>query len=174
MKPIFVKRYSTQNKKAKIDRSNPRHHAVLNKLADEAKWDTPTAAGTGRGMALVESFNSIVGEVAEVRIVDGELRIDMVTCVIDCSVAVNPGQAEAQMHSSIVFGLSVFLGGEITLSDGEIDQSNFHDYEPLRLTEMPQIKVSIIEGSETHAGVGEPSLPPLLPAISKGCFRVNR
>ena len=154
-------------------RNRPRHNAVLDRLASEAKWGTPAPAGVGRGLALATSFESIVGEAVEVRIIDGELRVDTVTCVIDCGVAVNPGQVEAQMHSSIVFGLSAFLRGEITLTDGEIDQSNFHDYEPLRLPEMPRINVSILEGADGPGGVGEPGLPPLLPAIANAVFALT-
>ncbi|MEM7303207.1 MAG: molybdopterin cofactor-binding domain-containing protein [Pseudomonadota bacterium] len=147
-------------------KSKPRYLAVLDKLAEDASWTSRAPANTGRGLALVTSFESIVGEVAEARIVDDELHVDRVSCVIDCGVAVNPGQVEAQMHSSIVFGLSAFLRGEITLEDGEIQQSNFHDYEPVRLPEMPKISVSILEGADTPGGVGEPGLPPLLPAIA--------
>lgn len=157
----------------KLLRNRPRHLAVLDKLASEAGWSTPAAPGVGRGVALVRSFESIVGEVAEVRVIDGELRVDKVFCVIDCGVAVNPGQIEAQMHSSIVFGLSAFLRGEITLSDGEIEQSNFHDYEPLRMPEMPEIRVSIIEGADEPGGVGEPGLPPLLPAVANAVFHLS-
>lgn len=151
-------------------RNEPRHLAVLDRLAAAAGWSTPVAADVGRGLALVASFESIVGEVAEVRIVEGELRVSKVTCVVDCGVAVNPGQVEAQMHSSIVFGLSAFLRGEITISDGEVEQSNFHDYEPLRLPEMPEIHVSIMEGADEPGGVGEPGLPPLLPAVANAIF----
>lgn len=154
-------------------RSQPRHSAVLDRLASEAGWAATAPAGVGRGLALATSFESIVGEAVEVRIVDGELRVDKVTCVIDCGLAVNPGQVEAQMQSSIVFGLSAFLRGEITLTDGEIDQSNFHDYEPLRMPEMPRINVSILEGADGPGGVGEPGLPPLLPAIGNAVFALT-
>ncbi len=154
-------------------RNKPRHLAVLEKLAEKAGWSNPVPDNVGRGLALVTSFESIVGEVAQVRIVDGDLRVDKVTCVVDCGVAVNPGQVEAQMHSSIVFGLSAFLRGEITLADGEIEQSNFHDYEPLRISEMPHINVSIVEGADEPGGVGEPGLPPLLPAVANAVFNLT-
>ena len=147
-------------------RGKPRHLTVLDHLARDAGWATPVPDGVGRGMAIVGSFESIVAQAAEVRIVDGELTVDKVTCVIDCGVAVNPGQIEAQMQSSIVFGLSAFLRGEITFVDGAIEQSNFHDYEPLRMPEMPEIKVRILEGDDKPGGVGEPGLPPLLPAVA--------
>lgn len=157
----------------KLLRNKLRHLAVLDRLSAEAGWSTPVAPGVGRGLALVASFESIVGEVAEVRIVEGALRVDKVTCVIDCGVAINPGQVEAQMRSSIVYGLSAFLRGEITLSDGAVDQSNFHDYEPLHLPEMPKINVSILEGADAPGGVGEPGLPPLLPAVANAVFNLT-
>ena len=151
----------------------PRHLTVLDHLARDAGWATPAPDGVGRGMAIVGSFESIVAQAAEVRIVDGTLSVDRVTCVIDCGVAVNPGQIEAQMQSSIVFGLSAFLRGEITLADGAVEQSNFHDYEPLRMPEMPEIKVRIIEGDDKPGGVGEPGLPPLLPAVANAVAGVD-
>ncbi len=154
-------------------KGRPRHLAVLDRLAREADWATPAPAGVGRGLALVESFESIVAQAVELRIVDGDLKIDRVTCVIDCGVAVNPGQIEAQMHSSIIFGLSAFLRGEITLAAGQIEQSNFHDYEPLRMNEIPRIDVSIIEGSDKPGGVGEPGLPPVLPATANALFALT-
>lgn len=154
-------------------RDRPRHLAVLNQLSRDAQWAKPAPAGVGRGLALVESFGSIVAEAAEVRIIDGSLTVDRVTCVVDCGVAVNPGQIEAQMHSSIVYGLSAFLRGEITLSDGAIEQSNFHDYEPLRMPEMPKIAVRIMEGDDKPGGVGEPGLPPLLPAVANAVFALT-
>ncbi|MGI9464700.1 MAG: molybdopterin cofactor-binding domain-containing protein [Aestuariivirgaceae bacterium] len=154
-------------------RDSPRHLAVLDQLAREANWRQPAADGTGRGMAIVESFGSIVAEAAELRLVDGAPKVEQVTCVIDCGVAVNPGQIEAQMQSSIVYGLSAFLRGEITLSDGAVEQSNFHDYEPLRMPEMPRIKVRIIEGGDRPGGVGEPGLPPVLPAVANAIASLN-
>jgi isoquinoline 1-oxidoreductase beta subunit len=151
----------------------PRHLAVLDRLEEQSAWGATPPPGVGRGLALVESFESVVGQVAEIRIIDGALSVDKVTCVIDCGVAVNPGQIEAQMHSSIVFALSAFLRGEITLEDGAVEQSNFHDYEPLRMPEMPRIDVHIIEGSDAPGGVGEPGLPPLLPAVANAVFALT-
>ena len=117
-------------------------------------------------MAMVESFDTIVGQVVEIQINDNTLVITKVTCVVDCGVAINPGQIEAQMQSSIVYGISAFLRGEITINKGAIEQSNFHDYEPLRITEMPEIDVHIIEGSDKPGGIGEPGLPPIIPALA--------
>ena len=151
----------------------PRHLAVLKQLVSDSNWNKPSPTGTGRGMAIVESFDSIVAEAAEVKFVDGELIVNKVTCVVDCGVAINPGQIEAQMQGSIVYGLSAFLRGEITLDNGAIEQSNFHDYEPLRMPEMPEISVRILEGSDKPGGIGEPGLPPLLPAVANAIFALN-
>lgn len=145
--------------------AHPRFLIVLDRLSSEAEWSIPKADGVGRGMAIVESFGTIVAEVVELRLVDGTPEIDKVTCVVDCGVAVNPGQIEAQMQGSIVYGISAFLRGQITMNDGMFEESNFHDYEPLRMREMPEISVTIIEGAEAPGGVGEPGLPPSLPAI---------
>lgn len=163
--PLVFRRHLLKDK--------PRHLAVLDRLARESRWDRPATNGSGRGLALVESFGSIVGQSAEIRIIDGDVRVDKVTCVIDCGVAINPGQIEAQMESSIVYGLSALLRGQITIDDGAVEQSNFHDYAPLRLSEMPDIDVHIIEGNDKPGGVGEPGLPPLLPAVSNAIFALT-
>ena len=156
-----------------ILRDRPRHLAVLDRLAHELEWTKPVPAGLGRGLAIVETFGSIVAQAAEIRIDDGNLHVERVTVVIDCGVAVNPGQIEAQMQGAIVFGLSAFLRGEITLADGAVEQSNFHDYEPIRMHEMPEINVHIIEGSDKPGGVGEPGLPPILPAVANAIFALT-
>ena len=163
--PLAFRRHHLRNK--------TRHLKVLDRLAEAVDWNKSIPSGVGRGLALTESFGSIVAEAAEVRIIDGELSIDKVTCVIDCGIAVNPGQIEAQMQSSIVYGIGAFLRGEITFDDGSIEQSNFHDYEPLRMSEMPEINVEIIEGGTNPGGVGEPGLPPLLPAIANAIHDLN-
>ncbi len=157
----------------KLLSKQPRYLSVLNVLEHESDWFETLADDKGRGMAIVKSFGTIVAEAVEVRLVDGVPVVDKVTCVVDCGVAVNPGQIEAQMHSSIVFGLSAFLRGEITLSNGAIMQSNFHDYQPLRIHEMPQISVHILEGDETPGGVGEPGLPPILPAVGNALYALT-
>ncbi len=153
--------------------AKPRHLAVLDRLVLDSGWDRPAPTGIGRGMAIVESFESIVAQAVEIRLDDGDLSVDKVACVIDCGVAVNPGLIEAQMQGSIVYGLSAFLRNQVTLDGGVVDQSNFHDYEPLRMPEMPVIKVSIIEGGENPGGVGEPGLPPILPAVANAVFALT-
>jgi isoquinoline 1-oxidoreductase beta subunit len=114
-----------------------------------------------------ESFNTFVAQVAEVTIAsDGTIRVDRVVCAVDCGIAVNPDVVRAQMEGGIGFGLSAALHGAITLKDGVVEQSNFHQYMPLRINEMPAVEVHIIASSEKPTGVGEPATPVIAPAVA--------
>ena len=150
----------------------PRHRAVLERAAKEAGWGSPLPAGTGRGIALRASFGSIVAQVAEVEVTaDKTLRVRRVTCAIDCGPVVNPSIVRAQMESGIVYGLSAALFGEITLKDGGVEQSNFTDYDAVRLADAPEMAVHIVEsGATTVGGVGEPGTPPIAPAVANAIF----
>jgi isoquinoline 1-oxidoreductase beta subunit len=151
---------------------SPRHKAVLEMAATEADWGTPLVSARvgdrrGRGIAVHESFNTVVAQVAEVTVRrDGSWRIDRVMCAVDCGVAVNPDIVRAQMESGIAFGLTAAMYGAITLKDGVVEQSNFHDYMPLRLPEMPRIGVYIARSAEKPTGVGEPATPVIAPAVA--------
>jgi len=151
----------------------PRHRAVLDRAATEAGWNKPQKNGRARGIALVESFGSICAQVAEIRRDEDEFKVERVTCVIDCGIAINPQQIVAQMESNIAYGLSALLYGEITLEKGRVVQENFDTYQPIRLDEMPKVDVHIIEGAERPGGVGEPGLPPLLPAVANAVFALT-
>jgi isoquinoline 1-oxidoreductase beta subunit len=150
----------------------PRHRAVLEWAATEAGWGMPLPAGTGRGIALRASFGSIVAQVAEVEVTaDKTIRVKRVTCAIDCGPVVNPAIVRAQMESGIVYGLSAALFGEITLKDGAVEQSNFTDYDAVRLADAPEMAVHIVEsGATTVGGVGEPGTPPIAPAVANAIF----
>jgi isoquinoline 1-oxidoreductase beta subunit len=151
--------------------SKPRHLGVLNLAAQKAGWGAPLAKGRGRGIAVHESFNSFVAQVADVRIApDGSLKVERVVCAVDCGVAVNPDVIKAQMEGGIGFALSAALHGAITLNQGRVEQSNFHDYQPLRINEMPEIDVHIVHSSEKPTGVGEPGVPPVAPAVANAIF----
>ena len=153
---------------------NPRLLNVLNIAAEKSGWGKPLPKGRGRGIALHKSFNTYVAEVAEVTISKaGEFRVDKVTCVVDCGVAVNPKIIEAQMQGGIGFGLSAAARGAITLKDGQVEQSNFHDYQPLRMKEMPPVWVHIVPSSEAPTGVGESGVPPIAPAVCNAIFMVT-
>lgn len=152
-------------------KDHPRHAAVLKLAADKAGWGKPLPNGRARGVAVHEAFNSYVAEVAEVSVgQNGTFRVERVVCAVDCGVAVNPDIVRAQMESGIVFGLSAALYGEISLKDGIVQQSNFHDYPLLRMNEMPRIEVHIVSSSEKPTGVGEPAVPPIAPAVANALF----
>jgi isoquinoline 1-oxidoreductase beta subunit len=151
---------------------SPRHKTVLEMAATEADWSTPLVSARvgdrrGRGIAVHESFNTVVAQVAEVTVRrDGSWHLDRVMCAVDCGIAVNPDVVRAQMESGIAFGLTAAMYGAITLKDGAVEQSNFHDYMPLRLPEMPRIGVYIARSAEKPTGVGEPATPVIAPAVA--------
>jgi isoquinoline 1-oxidoreductase beta subunit len=146
---------------------HPRHRGVLDLAAAKAGWGKPLPKGRARGVAVHESFNTFVAQVAEVTLLDkGAFRVDRVVCAVDCGVAVNPDVIRAQMEGGIGFGLSAALHGAITLKDGRVEQSNFNDYRPLRINEMPRVEVYIVPSNEKPTGVGEPGVPPIAPAVA--------
>ncbi len=146
--------------------NHPRHLAVLNKAVAEA-GPVPKGRGKARGVAMHESFYSYVAEVADVTLKDdGTYSVDKVVCAVDCGLAINPDNIKAQMEGSIAMGLGAAMREQITLTDGEVDQSNFYDYFPLRMSDMPNIDVHIIPSTEAPTGVGEPGLPPIAPAVA--------
>jgi isoquinoline 1-oxidoreductase subunit beta len=149
----------------------PRHLGVLNLAAEKAGWGQPLPAGKGRGVAVHKSFDSYVAQVAEVSVApDGKIKVDRVVCAVDCGVPVNPDVIKAQMEGAIGFGLGAALYGAITLKAGKIEQSNFHDYQVLRIEDMPQVEVHIVSSPEKPTGVGEPGVPPIGPALSNAVF----
>ncbi|RAU22987.1 twin-arginine translocation pathway signal protein [Paramagnetospirillum kuznetsovii] len=150
---------------------HPRHLAVLELAAAKSGWGEPLPPGKGRGLAVHESFNSFVAQVAEVTIgPKGEIKVDRVVCAVDCGIAVTPDVVKAQMEGGIAFGLSAALFGEITLKDGAAEQSNFHDYRCLRMSEMPKVEVHIMPSAAAPTGVGEPGVPPIAPAVCNAIF----
>jgi isoquinoline 1-oxidoreductase subunit beta len=151
--------------------AHPRHRAVLDLATEKAQWASPLAAAKpgsrrGRGVAVHESFNTVVAQVAEVTVTGDRFKVDRVVCAVDCGVAVNPDVVRAQMEGGIGFGLSAVLYGAITLKDGAVEQSNFHDYQVLRINEMPAVEVHIVPSAEKPTGVGEPGVPPIAPAVA--------
>ncbi|MGK2859761.1 MAG: molybdopterin cofactor-binding domain-containing protein [Thermoanaerobaculia bacterium] len=149
----------------------PRHKRVLELAASKAGWGKPAPAGRSRGLAVHSSFGSFVAHVAEVSVSPkGEIRVHRVVCAIDCGPVVNPETIRAQMEGAIVYGLSAALHGEITFEKGRVQQSNFHDYPALRMNEMPEVEVHIVDSKESMGGVGEPGLPPIAPAVGNAIF----
>ena len=160
-------------------KDDQRHLRVLQRAAELANWQeplTPSADGAkrARGIAIHGSFGSVVAQVAEVSLTKAqEIRVHRVICVIDCGVAVNPNLIRQQVESAIIFGLSAALYGEITIAQGQVQQSNFHDYRPLRFKECPVIEVTILPSGETPSGVGEPGTPPIAPAVANAVYALN-
>jgi len=144
---------------------HPAHLAVLNLAAEKFGWGKPLPKGHAAGLAVHESFGSIVAEVAEVSVKDGRPRVHRVVCAVDCGSVVNPDGVVAQMESGIVYGLSAALHGAITLKDGRVEQSNFHDYPALRLADMPRVEVHLAPSGRAMGGAGEPGTPPIAPAV---------
>lgn len=143
----------------------PRHKGVLDLVAEKSNWYAPAPKGTFRGIAVNASHGSFVAHVVELS-VEKMIRIHRVVCAIDCGLAVNPDGVRAQMESAIVFGLSAALYGEITLKNGQVEQSNFHNYRVLRMNEMPTVEVHIVPSTGAMGGAGEPGVPPIAPALA--------
>ena len=155
-------------------KDHPRHLGVLNLAADKAGWGTALPAGRFRGLAVHESFGSYVAQVAEVSVVQDRLRVHRVVCAVDCGVCVNPAGVRAQLESGVVFGLTAALHSELTVKEGRVQQSNFHDYPMLRMSEMPKVEVHIVPSSEKSGGVGEPGVPPIAPAVANAAFAATQ
>ncbi|MGB0035191.1 MAG: xanthine dehydrogenase family protein molybdopterin-binding subunit [Candidatus Acidiferrales bacterium] len=151
---------------------SPRHVGVLDLAAKKAGWGKPLPKGHFHGIAVVESFHSYVAEAAEVSVdsSDGTVHVHRVVCAVDCGQVVNPDTIEAQVQSAVVYGLTAALKGEITIDRGRVVQSNFNDYEMLRMNEMPVIEVYIVPSKEVPTGMGEPGVPPLAPAVCNAIF----
>jgi isoquinoline 1-oxidoreductase subunit beta len=150
---------------------HPRHAGVLKLAAEQAGWGTTLPKGRGLGIAVHESFKSFVAQAAEVTATDdGGFKVERIVCAVDCGIAINPDVVVAQMEGGVGYALGAALRDKVTLTDGAVDQSNFHDYEPLRISDMPKIEVHIVASGAPPTGVGEPGVPALAPAISNAIF----
>jgi len=165
--------------RAALLQKHPRHRKVLQKAAELAGWGQPLppdASGVqrARGVALHQSFGSIVAQVAEVSVgADKAIRVHRVVCVIDCGAAINPNLIAQQMESAVVYGLTAALWGEVTIKDGQVQQSNLHDYPLLRMADCPRVETHIMASAEPPEGVGEPGVPPIAPAVANALFALT-
>lgn len=151
----------------------PRYLAVLDRATQKAGWGRPLPAGRAHGVALHESFGSIVAQVAEVSMVDGTPRVHRVVCAIDCGTVVNPGIVAQQMEGAVVFALTAALYGKVDIRDGAVQQTNFNNYRMLRLAEAPRVETEILRSERPPGGVGEPGVPPLAPAVCNALFALT-
>jgi isoquinoline 1-oxidoreductase beta subunit len=152
------------------DADQKRLAGVLKLAADKAGWgqsDKPM------GVAVHKSFGSYVAQVAEVAETEDGLKVTKVVCAVDCGLAVNPDVIRAQMEGGVGYGLGAIMRNQITFTDGEVDQDNFPDYEPLRITDMPEVEVHIMPSAEGPSGVGEPGVPPIGPAVANAIYRAT-
>ncbi|HET6983731.1 MAG TPA: molybdopterin cofactor-binding domain-containing protein, partial [Myxococcaceae bacterium] len=142
--------------------------------AEKAGWGHVRAPDRALGLALHESFGSIVAQVAEVSIEpETEIRVHRVVCAVDCGQPINPLGIEAQIQGGIAFGLGAALHSKLTFHDGRVEQSNFHDYQVLRIDEMPVVEVHIIKSGAKMGGIGEPGTPPIAPAVGNAVFALT-
>ena len=152
----------------------PRYLAVLQLAADKAQWGKPLPAGRARGVALHESFGSIVAEVAEVSLQGGKPRVHRVVCAVDCGTVVNPDTVAQQMESAVIFGLTAALYGKIDIKDGVVQQTSFPNYPMVMLAEAPVVETWIVPSTRSPGGVGEPGVPPLAPAVANALFVLTK
>ena len=159
-------------------KNHPRHAKVLQTVAEKSGWKpsayrAPDGSQRAMGLALHESFGSIVAQVVEVSVLQQKIKVHRVWCVIDCGTAINPDLIAQQMEGSVAFGLSAALYGRIQLNKGRVQQSNFHDYPILRMPDMPKVDTFIIPSDATPEGVGEPGTPPVAPAVANALFTLT-
>ncbi len=160
--------------RAALLREKPRHLRALQLAAEKSGWGTAPPPGRARGLAVHESFGSIIAQVAELSIEDGKrIRVHRVTCAVDCGLAVNPLAIEAQVQGAVAFGLGPVLHSQLTLKQGRVQQSNFHDYEVLRLHEMPEVAVHVIPSTAKMGGIGEPATAPISAAVANAVFALT-
>jgi isoquinoline 1-oxidoreductase beta subunit len=157
-------------RRALLDKT-PRAKAVLELAAEKAGWGKPLPKGVGRGVSVQHAFATYMAQVAEVEVAkDGAVRVRRVVCAVDCGTVVNPDIVRAQIQSGIIFGLTAALRGEITVKGGRVEQSNFHDYQMLRMNETPAIEVHIVKSSEAPGGMGEAGTSAAAPALTNAIF----
>jgi isoquinoline 1-oxidoreductase beta subunit len=149
---------------------SPRLLGVLNLAAEKAKWGSPLPAGRFRGVAAVAGFGSFNAQVAEISIAQGKVRVHRVVCAVDCGRVINPTGVIQQAEGAMVYGLSAALRGNITIDRGRVAETNFHQYEPLRMNEMPEVEVHIVPSTAAPGGMGELTTPAIAPAVGNAIY----
>jgi isoquinoline 1-oxidoreductase beta subunit len=151
----------------------PRHLAVLDLAATKAGWGSALPAGRARGIALHESFGSIVAQVVEVSLLNSAPRVHRVVCAVDCGTVINPGMVAQQMEGSVIFALSAALHGRIDIEEGVVRQKNFPQYGMVGLAQSPQVETHLVPSERAPGGAGEPGVPPLAPALANALFSLT-
>jgi isoquinoline 1-oxidoreductase subunit beta len=150
---------------------HPRALAVLTLAAEKAGWGTPLPPRWGRGISLQFAFGSYSSTVAELEVAtDGSVRVHRIVCAVDCGIVVNPNTVAAQFEGGTLFGLTAALHGAITVKNGRVQQSNFHDYRPLRMNDSPVVETYLVKSAEPPGGIGETSTSAIAPAVTNAVF----
>jgi isoquinoline 1-oxidoreductase subunit beta len=154
---------------------HPRHQAVLKLAAEKAGWGTPAPEGVFRGVALAESFSTIVAQIVEITMPSaGTPKVQRVVTALDCGTVINPDQVRAQVEGSVGFGLGAIMQEELTLTGGVVQQANFDGYTPLRIDQMPKVEVHWIASDAAPTGIGEPGVPPVGPALANAVYQATK
>jgi isoquinoline 1-oxidoreductase beta subunit len=148
----------------------PTYRRVLELAAEKSQWGKPVSRNYGRGIACSRFGDTYVAHVAEVSVENGKLRVHRVVSAVDCGLAVNPDSVRAQIEGGINYALTPVLSGDIRIKGGAVEQSNFHNYQVLRMKDAPAIEVHLVPGDEPRGGVGESGVPPLAPAVANAIF----
>jgi isoquinoline 1-oxidoreductase subunit beta len=152
----------------------PRFANVLKLAADKAGWGKPLAKGHALGIALMEGYDTYMAQVAEVSLdANGEVQVHRVTVAADLGHMVNPDTVEAQLQSSIIFGMGAALKHQITMSAGRVQQTNYHDFQPVRMNEVPKIDIVLVKSTEKPGGIGEPATAVVAPAIANAVAKLT-
>ncbi|HTS36192.1 MAG TPA: xanthine dehydrogenase family protein molybdopterin-binding subunit [Candidatus Solibacter sp.] len=151
-----------------------RMRGVLQLAAEKAGWDKPLAGGRHRGVACFGCFASYMAEVVEISMENDQPRVHRVVAAVDCGQVVNPSILEQQIQGGIVYGLANALRAKITIDKGRVVQGNFDDYAPLRMSETPSVEVYAVPSQETPTGIGEPSVPPVAPALCNAIYAATK
>ncbi len=151
-----------------------RLRGVLQLVAEKSDWHKPLPAGMYRGIACWGCFNTYAAEVVELTMEGDQPKVHRVVAAVDCGTVVNPNILEQQMHSGVVFGLSAALRGKITIEQGRVQQANFDDYEPLRMNEFPKVETYWVKNTEPPSGIGEPTVPPVSPALCNAIYSATK
>jgi isoquinoline 1-oxidoreductase beta subunit len=167
---VAAKQDAVAYRRALLGKS-PRARAVLDLVAAKAGWGQPLPKRSGRGVSLQFVFGTYMAQVAEVEVAkDGQVRVRRVVCAVDCGSVVNPDTIAAQIEGAVIFGVSAALHGNITIKDGRVEQSNFHDYQVLRMNEVPVIETHLVRNTEKPGGIGEPGTCAVMPAVGNATF----
>jgi isoquinoline 1-oxidoreductase beta subunit len=152
----------------------PRHVAVLKSAAERAGWGQPLPEGTALGIATTQGYSSFIAVVARVSKQDGVVKVEKLTCVVDCGLAVSPGGVEEQIYGGLMWGLGHALFDRLDIRQGRVVQSNFHDYRVTRMSDMPALDILLVEGDPGKpGGVGELGSPSVAPAIANALFSLT-